>query len=230
VVRRLSRFDAFVTDRVRPNLDFVRLRAHLIPKGNILTMTKTLPPSKHSRLTRAIEDARIGSQPSARGMRIIPSVKVGETGKRAQSAVKFPKSSNALRQYVAVAREKMPTTPTVRLRTEPPVSTQTSRLKEAVPRFPTSAKSPAARLRKAQDADTDALMPVRTMAQVGDIVRRSRRRRGLTQADLALDAGTGRRFVSDVEAGKPTIEFESLMKLCKSLGVRLFAIGPDDDE
>ena len=73
-------------------------------------------------------------------------------------------------------------------------------------------------------------MPIRTMAQVGDIVRRSRRRRGLTQADLALDAGTGRRFVSDVEAGKPTIEFESLMKLCKSLGVRLFAIGADDDE
>jgi y4mF family transcriptional regulator len=68
------------------------------------------------------------------------------------------------------------------------------------------------------------------MAQVGDIVRRSRRRRGFTQADLALDAGTGRRFVSDVEAGKPTIEFESLMKLCKSLGIRLFAIGPDDDE
>lgn len=73
-------------------------------------------------------------------------------------------------------------------------------------------------------------MPIRTVTQVGDIVRRSRRRCGLTQADLALDAGTGRRFVSDVEAGKPTVEFESLMKLCKSLGVRLFAIGPDDGE
>jgi y4mF family transcriptional regulator len=84
-------------------------------------------------------------------------------------------------------------------------------------------------LREAQDA-TDALIPIKTVAQVGDVVRHSRRRRGLTQADLALEAGTGRRFVSDVEAGKPTIEFESLMKLCKSLGVRLFAIGPDDVE
>ncbi len=153
-------------------------------------------------------------------MRIIQSANVGEKGKRAQSAVKFPKPSNALRQYVAVVREKALTMPAVRLRTEPPVSTPTSRLTEGtVPRLLTSAKSPPARLRKAQDADTDALMPIRTMAQVGDIVRRSRRRRGLTQADLALDAGTGRRFVSDVEAGKPTIEFESLMKLCKSLGV-----------
>ena len=194
-------------------------------------MAKTPPPSQHTRLTRAIEDARAGSQPSGRGMRIVQSEIVGETRKPAQSAVKFPKPSNALRQYVAVAREKAPTTPAFRLRTEPPVFGPRSRLTEGTaPRVPTSATPPLVRSPQTQNAEADALMPIRTMAQVGDIVRRTRRRRGLTQADLALDAGTGRRFVSDVEAGKPTIEFESLMKLCKSLGVRLFAIRPDDDE
>lgn len=73
-------------------------------------------------------------------------------------------------------------------------------------------------------------MSVRTLDQLSDIVRRARRRQGLTQAGLAHAAGTGRRFVSDVEAGKPTVEFERLMKLCRSLGIRLFAIGPSDDQ
>lgn len=190
-------------------------------------MAKALPPRKYTRLTQAIEEARTGSQASGHGMRISQNSKAGETGKRAQGAVKFPKP-NALRQYVAIAREKAPTMPVVRLRTEPPIN-PASRLAEGL-RLPTSSKSSLSRLRNAPDADRNVLMPIRTVTQVGDIVRRSRRRCGLTQADLALDAGTGRRFVSDVEAGKPTVEFESLMKLCKSLGVRLFAIGPDDGE
>jgi y4mF family transcriptional regulator len=145
--------------------------------------------------------------------------------KQLQRSVRFPKPSNALRQYVAVAREKGAPITTVRLRADPPVSSPTPRLmtRTAIRRPRAPAAGPAG-------PDADALAPIRSIVQVGDIIRHVRRRQGLTQAELALMAGTGRRFVSDVEAGKPTVEFERLIKLCKTLGVRLFALEPDDDQ
>ena len=43
-----------------------------------------------------------------------------------------------------------------------------------------------------------------TPEQLGKIVKKERKAMGLTQADLALTSGTGMRFISDLENGKPT--------------------------
>ena len=40
---------------------------------------------------------------------------------------------------------------------------------------------------------------------IGTIVRAERKKLGMTQAELALNVGTGIRFISDLENGKPTV-------------------------
>jgi len=45
--------------------------------------------------------------------------------------------------------------------------------------------------------------PVRyTIQEIGQMIRESRKRLGVTQKDLALTSGTGLRFVIDLEKGK----------------------------
>jgi y4mF family transcriptional regulator len=47
----------------------------------------------------------------------------------------------------------------------------------------------------------------------------------LTQQDLADAAGTGRRFISELETGKATLELGKVIQACSVLGVDLFATG-----
>lgn len=55
-------------------------------------------------------------------------------------------------------------------------------------------------------------------AQLGKVVRASRKQLGLTQPQLALAAGVGVRFIVDLEAGKPTVRLASVMSVIDSLG------------
>ncbi len=64
---------------------------------------------------------------------------------------------------------------------------------------------------------------VGSAAQLGEAVRAARRERGLTQDDVAFAAGVGRRFIVDLEAGKPTVRLESVLKVLGSLGIDLHA-------
>lgn len=57
--------------------------------------------------------------------------------------------------------------------------------------------------------------------EVGKLVRRQRKALGLTQADLALTSGTGMRFISDLENGKPTCQLGKTLIVLKTLGLRL---------
>ncbi len=66
---------------------------------------------------------------------------------------------------------------------------------------------------------------VETPADLGAAVRRARRRRGLRQEDLALGAGTGLRFIGELERGKPTVQLETTLRVLHALGV---AIEVDD--
>jgi hypothetical protein len=49
---------------------------------------------------------------------------------------------------------------------------------------------------------------------------------GLTQADLALTSGTGMRFISDLENGKPTCQIGKTLTVLKTLGLRLALSSP----
>ena len=53
----------------------------------------------------------------------------------------------------------------------------------------------------------------------------ARKKLGLTQPQLALAAGVGVRFIVDLEAGKPTIRLETLLKVLNALGGSLAVEG-----
>jgi y4mF family transcriptional regulator len=58
-------------------------------------------------------------------------------------------------------------------------------------------------------------------ADLGRAVRAARRSRGLRQEDVALSAGTGARFVGELERGKPTVQLDAVLRVLHVLGVRL---------
>jgi HTH-type transcriptional regulator / antitoxin HipB len=60
---------------------------------------------------------------------------------------------------------------------------------------------------------------IETPADLGDAVRRARRVRGLRQEDLALSAGTGARFVGELERGKPTVQLAPTLRVLQVLGI-----------
>ncbi len=64
---------------------------------------------------------------------------------------------------------------------------------------------------------------IKTTADVGSRVRQARKAMGLSQEAFADLSGVGRRFISELEAGKPTVEFERVLKVCQSAGIDLFS-------
>lgn len=62
--------------------------------------------------------------------------------------------------------------------------------------------------------------------ELGRIVKKERKAMGLTQADLALTSGTGMRFISDLENGKPTCQIGKTLTVLKTLGLRLTLSSP----
>ncbi len=58
---------------------------------------------------------------------------------------------------------------------------------------------------------------------IGRVVRASRKIMGLTQQKFADLAGVGRRFVSELENGKATLELGKILRVCKAAGIDLTA-------
>jgi len=71
-------------------------------------------------------------------------------------------------------------------------------------------------------------MTIITTAQaLGAALRAARKRMGLTQPDLALAAGVGVRFIVDLEAGKPTVRLQQVLRVIDALGGSLALTGLD---
>jgi HTH-type transcriptional regulator/antitoxin HipB len=64
---------------------------------------------------------------------------------------------------------------------------------------------------------------------LGTVLRASRKRLGLTQTDLALAAGVGLRFIVELEAGKPTVRLEQVLRVVDALGSSLTLTGLDTE-
>lgn len=64
-------------------------------------------------------------------------------------------------------------------------------------------------------------MNLTTAAELGVRVRQVRRAHDLTQAQLAGLAGTGVRFVSELERGKPNVALDKTLQVLTALGLRL---------
>ena len=84
---------------------------------------------------------------------------------------------------------------------------------------------------------TDVLFPLGNMkrskldtpASVGLLVKTERHNQKLTQLQLAGLAGTGIRFVSDLENGKGTVQLQKLLAVLSALGLGLFIHSPWDE-
>jgi y4mF family transcriptional regulator len=59
---------------------------------------------------------------------------------------------------------------------------------------------------------------IRSPQQLGAALRVARKQLGLTQPQLALAAGVGVRFIVDLEAGKPTVRLENMLRVIDALG------------
>ena len=59
---------------------------------------------------------------------------------------------------------------------------------------------------------------IRSPQQLGRALRAARKQLGLTQPQLALAAGVGVRFIVDLEAGKPTLRLQNVLRVIDALG------------
>lgn len=64
---------------------------------------------------------------------------------------------------------------------------------------------------------------------VGILVKTERLKQKLTQLQLAGLAGTGMRFISDLENGKGTVQLQKLIAVLSALGLGLFIHSPWDE-
>jgi len=56
---------------------------------------------------------------------------------------------------------------------------------------------------------------------IAPIVKYHRKQSGLTQLELANLAGVGKTVIFDIEKGKTTIKFETLIKVLTSLNIKI---------
>jgi len=62
------------------------------------------------------------------------------------------------------------------------------------------------------------------MKEIGTLIKNTRKEQGLSQEDLAGLSNTGRRFISDLENGKPNIQTNKLLLVAAALGLSLFLL------
>ena len=57
--------------------------------------------------------------------------------------------------------------------------------------------------------------------ELGDVIRFHRKRARLTQVELASLSGVGKTVIFDIEKGKRTVRFETLMRVLHALNIEL---------
>ena len=67
----------------------------------------------------------------------------------------------------------------------------------------------------------DDFITAASAAELGAILRDVRKARGLRLEDLALAAGVGRRFIGELERGKPTVRLGETLRVAAALGVEI---------
>lgn len=62
-------------------------------------------------------------------------------------------------------------------------------------------------------------IPIHSVAELGRALRAVRRSSGIRIDDMAATAGVSKQFASDVEHGKPTVQFDRVIKLLSEMGI-----------
>ena len=64
-------------------------------------------------------------------------------------------------------------------------------------------------------------MKIQQVSQIGEYIRKERKRQHILQQDLADLSGVSLHFLSNLENGKPTVELQRTMRVLHTLGVDL---------
>ncbi len=64
------------------------------------------------------------------------------------------------------------------------------------------------------------------MQYIGDIIKYHRKKARLSQKALADIAGIGKTVVFDIEKGKETIQFKSIVNILKALNISISFVSP----
>jgi y4mF family transcriptional regulator len=71
--------------------------------------------------------------------------------------------------------------------------------------------------------NASALTPITSAADLAPLIRASRKRMKMSQQQFADACGVGRRFLSELENGKPSLEFDKVLKCALGAGIDLLA-------
>lgn len=71
---------------------------------------------------------------------------------------------------------------------------------------------------------------LKTTTEIGSIIKKERKAQAISQEELAGLAGTGVRFISDLENGKQTIQLDKLLKVIEALGLGLYIFNRWEDK
>ncbi len=86
-----------------------------------------------------------------------------------------------------------------------------------------AAVDPSARVMSSSGASTTSAIAISGANNIGRLIREERKRRQLSQQAFADLVGVGRRFISELENGKPTLEFNRVIEVAAACGIDLFA-------
>jgi HTH-type transcriptional regulator / antitoxin HipB len=62
---------------------------------------------------------------------------------------------------------------------------------------------------------------IQSVETIGRLIRSERKRQGILQQDLADLSGVSLHFLSNLENGKPTVEFQKVLQVLQSLGIEM---------
>lgn len=62
---------------------------------------------------------------------------------------------------------------------------------------------------------------IRSSEELGKLVQQARREQSLLQSDIAGLAGTGNRFIVDLERGKPTLQLQKVLDVLDLMGLEV---------
>lgn len=65
------------------------------------------------------------------------------------------------------------------------------------------------------------MIPIGSASDLGAAIREARRAQGLRLEEVAVAAGVGIRFLSELERGKSTVRLEETLRVVAALGLRL---------
>lgn len=71
---------------------------------------------------------------------------------------------------------------------------------------------------------------LKSVDKLGALIRQARKEQHMTQSDLAGACNTTQKYISDLEGGKTTVQFDLAFRVMRALGLRIFIETPPSED